>query len=134
MGVLIDTSWLIDVERRLVQDPRLAAELPDEPFVSSITIAELRMGVELSDAAHRRNREAFVEVLVREATIVAFGLDEAVAYGRTAAALRQAGQRIGERDLMIAATALANGHEVLTLNRSEFERVPGLMLREYPSS
>ncbi|MBK7329718.1 MAG: hypothetical protein IPI85_11745 [Dehalococcoidia bacterium] len=99
MGVLIDTSWLIDVERRLVQDPRLAAELPDEPFVSSITIAELRMGVELSDAAHRRNREAFVEVLVREATIVAFGLDEAVAYGRTAAALRQAGQRIGERDL-----------------------------------
>jgi len=74
MGVLIDTSWLIDVERRLVQDPRLAAELPDEPFVSSITIAELRMGVELSDAAHRRNREAFVEVLVREATIVAFAL------------------------------------------------------------
>ena len=134
MGVLIDTSWLIDVERRLVQDPRLAAELPDEPFVSSITIAELRMGVELSDAAHRRNREAFVEVLVREATIVAFGLDEAVAYGRTAADLRRAGQRIGERDLMIAATALANGHEVLTLNRSEFERVPGLMLREYPSS
>ncbi|WP_343393958.1 type II toxin-antitoxin system VapC family toxin [Candidatus Amarobacter glycogenicus] len=41
---------------------------------------------------------------------------------------------MGERDLMIAATALANGHEVLTLNRSEFERVPGLMLREYPSS
>ncbi len=134
MGVLIDTSWLIDVERRLVQDPRLAAELPDEPFVSSITIAELRMGVELSDAAHRRNREAFVEVLVREATIVAFGHDEADAYGRTAADLRRAGQRIGERDLMIAATALANGHEVLTLNRSEFERVPGLMLREYPSS
>ncbi|MBK6318955.1 MAG: hypothetical protein IPF51_09290 [Dehalococcoidia bacterium] len=82
MGVLIDTSWLIDVERRLVQDPRLAAELPDEPFVSSITIAELRMGVELSDAAHRRNREAFVEVLVREATIVAFGLRPAPPYVR----------------------------------------------------
>lgn len=40
--------------------------------------------------------------------------------------LRRAGTPIGERDLMIAATALANGHDVLTANVREFERVPGL--------
>jgi predicted nucleic acid-binding protein len=33
---------------------------------------------------------------------------------------------------MIAATAIANRHELLTLNRHEFERVPGLALRDVP--
>ena len=35
---------------------------------------------------------------------------------------------IGERDLLIAAIARATGHALATLNRSEFSRVPGLIL------
>jgi predicted nucleic acid-binding protein len=30
--------------------------------------------------------------------------------------------------MLVAATALARGHDVLTLNRAEFARVPGLRL------
>lgn len=45
--------------------------------------------------------------------------------------LRRAGVIIGERDLQIAAVALAGGHEIMTLNVSEFARIPGLVLRPF---
>ncbi|MDZ7727846.1 MAG: hypothetical protein U5Q44_06420 [Dehalococcoidia bacterium] len=48
-------------------------------------------------------------------------------FARLFAPLRQCRESmIGERDLQIAATALANGHDVLTYNVGEFRRVPGL--------
>ncbi len=40
--------------------------------------------------------------------------------------LRSRGISVGERDLQIAATALAHGHDVLTGNVAEFSRIPGL--------
>ena len=41
-------------------------------------------------------------------------------------ALRSAKIRPGTMDLKIAATALANGALLLSANRSDFDRVPGL--------
>lgn len=38
----------------------------------------------------------------------------------------------GERDLMIAATALSLGAGVLTANVQHFERVPGLRVESWP--
>jgi tRNA(fMet)-specific endonuclease VapC len=132
MGIVIDTSWLIAVERSLSRDSSIVLQLPNEPFVSGITIAELRVGVELADVAHRENREQFVDTILRSARILPFGTAEALQYGRLVAHLRRAGQNIGERDLLIAATAMANGHSILTHNRAEFERVPGLPLAPDP--
>jgi predicted nucleic acid-binding protein len=39
---------------------------------------------------------------------------------------------IGAHDLQIAATALADGHEVVTVNEREFGRIPGLVVRKLP--
>lgn len=47
---------------------------------------------------------------------------------RIYAELRRAGAMIGERDLQIAATAAAGGHQVLTRNVDEFRRVSGLQV------
>jgi len=38
---------------------------------------------------------------------------------------------IGERDLFIAATALAHGYGVVTANVREFSRVPGLAVEDW---
>jgi predicted nucleic acid-binding protein len=38
--------------------------------------------------------------------------------------------QLGAHDPLIAATALAYGHAVLTQNLREFQRVPGLLVRE----
>lgn len=130
MGVLIDTSWLIAVERELSRNPALVAQLPADPLVSSITIAELLVGLALADDEHKMPRSEFISLVQRESSILNFGIPEARAYADIAAHLRATGQRIGERDLLIAATAVANGHSILTLNLDEFSRVPGLEIGE----
>ncbi len=45
--------------------------------------------------------------------------------------LRQAGKSIGDADILIAATCLENGHEIVTNNTSHFSRIPGLMVRNW---
>lgn len=46
--------------------------------------------------------------------------------------LRARGELIGERDLQIAATAIAGRHDLATLNVGEFARIPGLTLVTLP--
>lgn len=45
--------------------------------------------------------------------------------------LSNKGQTIGERDSMIAGTALAHGHIMVTDNVREFARVPGLQIQNW---
>ena len=61
--------------------------------------------------------------------VIPFDLPAARIHGRLLARLLDAGQAIGAYDLMIAATALTHGYDVLTLNLRDFERVPGLVVR-----
>jgi predicted nucleic acid-binding protein len=43
--------------------------------------------------------------------------------------LRRAGNLIAPHDLMIGATALLHGYDVLTHNVRDFDRLPGLKVR-----
>lgn len=57
-----------------------------------------------------------------------FDLAEARCHARLWAELEARGVMIGPHDLQIAATGLAAGHEIATLNVQEFQRVPSLRL------
>ena len=48
--------------------------------------------------------------------------------------LHQTGQLIGDADILIAATCLECGCEVVTNNTSHFSRVPGLVVRNWLTS
>jgi tRNA(fMet)-specific endonuclease VapC len=131
MALLIDSSVLIELERRS-QSPNLLGQFaPDESLViASITVSELLVGAYRADTPERRlRRVAFLESALAYLTVLSFDTRAARTHARILTDLTSIGRVIGANDLLIAATALANDYAVLTENVREFERVPGLVVR-----
>jgi tRNA(fMet)-specific endonuclease VapC len=125
LAILIDTSVLVDAERRGLP---IGRRLDAEPAaISVVTASELLHGVHRAGEEDvRARRAAFVEGLLAALEPLPVTLAVARAHARIWAALEQDGKMIGAHDIWIAATAVSHGMEVATLNVAEFERVPGL--------
>ena len=94
-----------------------------------MTAAELIVGVHRADTPARgARRAAFVEAVLARLPVLPFDLSVARVYARLAAQLAGAGQTVAVADLLIAATAIAGGHELVTHNLRDFERIPGLRI------
>ncbi len=132
MAQLIDTSVFIELERRGEPLSALEAAIPGQSVaLAAITASELLVGLHRAvTSEHRRRREAFVATVLEQFPVLAFDLRVARIHAPLLAALTATGQRIGANDLLIAATALAHGHDVLTHNLREFGRVPGLIVHQ----
>lgn len=130
MGILIDTSALIAVERSQEAPAALFASVGDQPaYLASISAAELLHGVHRAESALRRERRGrFVEAVFSLLPVLPFDLEVARTHARLWADLSRQGQQIGAHDLLIAATALFHGLDLLAGNAREFERVDGLGL------
>lgn len=130
MTYLLDTSVCVAALR--AREPvmrRLAQVGPGAVAVSAMTVAELRYGVLKSRDPGATGAE--VKRFLGPLEMLPF--DEAAAgpHARVRWALEAAGQPIGERDLVIAATALAHGLTVATGNTREFGRVAGLSVEDW---
>lgn len=132
MAQLVDTSVFIALERRGASLANLAATAPNEAWVlASITTSELLAGVYRADTEARRlQRAAFVEAILAQLPVIPFDLAAARVHAQIWAELAASSQPIGANDLLIAATALAHDHIVLTHNLREFPRVPGLVAQQ----
>lgn len=132
MGLILDTSILIDTERGRFDMPAFLQSLGEESVaISAITASELLFGVErATDPGQRARRGAFVEAVLESIPAIPFDLAEARRHAQIWEVLSRLGARIGPHDLLVAATALAHDRAVATLNVGEFERVPGLTLAE----
>lgn len=128
--MILDTSVLVGAERGALRLESLLATLGDEPVaIAAITAAELLHGCHrAADAGVRARRFAFVDGLLELIPVLPFGVPEARRHADLWAVLSREGTMIGPYDLLIAATALAQGHALATLNRGEFARVAGLRL------
>ncbi len=94
--------------------------------VTAVSIAELEYGSRRSDDP-RRHRAGWQD-FIRGLPVLSFTREEAPEHAR----LREARTHpIGERDLLIAAIALANGYGVVTRNAAEFRRVRGLKVEAW---
>jgi tRNA(fMet)-specific endonuclease VapC len=126
VGLLVDTSLLVDLGRG-VRVVEIDAALGDEDrAISVITVSELLHGVLRAEGTTQVRRRAFVEHLL--AGLEAIPIAEAVArmHAHIWADLAARGSLIGAHDMWIAATALAHGLGVATRNAAHFERVTGL--------
>lgn len=125
MKYLLDTSTCVQILRAQEPTLRQFAQLgPDDVAISAVTVAELRYG-ELKGRTPSRARARLATFLD---ALEALPFDAAAAeqHARTRLALAKAGTPIGERDLIIASTALARSLTVVTGNAREFARMPAL--------
>jgi len=101
--------------------------LPVDGCYAAITLGEIHLGIFRAETETQREAgHNFLRSLERRFQRLDFGQEEAIAWAKLHDQLRRSGELIGERDLQIAATALAGGHSVMTGNVAEFSRVPGL--------
>jgi predicted nucleic acid-binding protein len=81
--------------------------------LSAVTASELLHGLyRARTAAQRHRRQAFVEGLLAQLPVIPFDLTVARVHASLWADLSQRGVVIGERDLMIGATAIAKDYTV----------------------
>jgi hypothetical protein len=114
---LLDTSVVVDHD---LIDP---GSLPDESAISAVTLAELAAGPHATaDEQERARRQDRLQWAAATWDPVAFDAEAARAYGRVFAATKAAGRSSRTRlaDLLIAATAAANGLPVYTRNPADF--------------
>lgn len=103
----------------------LDAQAPETLFLTSISLAELRAGVDVLPAGKRRN--ALARALADRVLpmfggrILPFEDRAAEAFGRIHAAARKAGNPIGFADCAIAAIATARGFMVATRDVRDFK-------------
>jgi predicted nucleic acid-binding protein len=122
---LLDTSVVIDLD-----DPAVAAALPDESAVSAITLAELAAGPHLAstgpESARRQTRLQQIEASFEP---LPFDAAAARSYGQVVAAVIEIGRSHRPRvaDLLIAATAHSNGLALYTRNPVDFVGLDGLI-------
>ncbi|MBV9659527.1 MAG: PIN domain-containing protein, partial [Acidimicrobiales bacterium] len=82
----------------------------------------------------RASRQAVLQTAESDFEPLPFDAEAARAFGRVAASLRSAGRKLQARgyDAMIAATAIANGLPLYTVNPADFSGIDGLDLRPVP--
>lgn len=125
LGIL-DTSTVVLLGRLSPDD------LPEEPLITAVTLAELSVGpLVASNRKERAARQAALQQAEADFRPLPFDADAARAFGRVAASLRASGRKVQARsyDAMIAATAIANDLPLYTVNPVDFAGIDGLDLR-----
>jgi tRNA(fMet)-specific endonuclease VapC len=126
---LLDTDTCIEViKEREPALSRVRTMSPDDLAISAMTLAELRYGA-LKSRDPARSLARIEALLSAPIAIAEFGMDAARHHAEIRLALRS--HPIGERDLVIAATARAAGLVVVTHNTRHFERVPDLEIDDW---
>lgn len=96
--------------------------------MAAITVAELRVGVQLAKGRKREKRERFVSAVLDAVSIEVYDLGVAEAHSALLAHVRRAGTPRGAHDLIIAATGRARERQVVSFDQSGFAGLPGVSL------
>jgi len=123
--VILDTGVIIAFERGTLDiDAALGA---DDAAIAAITAMELLVGVERADDAHRQRRALHVEAVLAGVPVVEYTSDVARAHARLAVQAMSLGKPRSAYDMIVAATAMAEGRTLLTTDASaDFTGLAGL--------
>jgi predicted nucleic acid-binding protein len=128
-GWLLDTNVLSEL-RRPKPEPKVVGFIASKPldrlFVSTVTFAEIRFGIEcVADAARRAELNNWLAHKVRpmfEQRVLAVSEDVMFKWRLLVADGRKVGHTYSQPDLIIAATALHHGLTVVSRDTSDFKK------------
>ncbi len=132
--VCLDTNVIIGaingrtpaIRTRLAEQMSLGADI----VIPVIALYEMRYGCAKSD--RREQSERLIEVFLASGIrVLAFEPEDADHAGDIRAILETKGTPIGPYDVLIAAQARRRGAVLVTTNRREFDRVPGLIVTSW---
>jgi predicted nucleic acid-binding protein len=126
--IVLDTN-VVSALMRAQADPVVVAWLdglpPESLWTTSITVFEIRLGLEILAAGRRRHQleEAFAKTLEEdfENRVLPFDQAAAQAAGRIAAERRRAGRIVEIRDVQIAGVVSLRKATLATRNTRHFE-------------
>jgi predicted nucleic acid-binding protein len=127
MMIHLDTSVLVDAfagQRRSLSALRAATAAGDVAVLSAVVLYEWRRGPRTEDES------AAVDTFFGDEALQAFGRREAECAAALYRQVRSARRR--QADLVIAACAIEHGAQLWTLNRTDFDDIPGLVLYHPP--
>ena len=141
MAWLLDTNVLSEL-RRPNPEPRVVAFVSGQPldqlYISVVTLAEIRFGIELVPEPSRR--VALNDWLTNNVRpmfhqrILPISEDVMLIWRLLVEEGRKVGHTFSQPDLIIAATAIHFGHTVVTRDRSEFEKARAPVLNPWSES
>ena len=103
-----------------------------EAALSAIGLTELIHGLYPAQTAEiRQRRESFLNELLTDLTIYPYTKETALLAGKIDGEQQSRGVVIPFGDLLIGATALSLGFNVLTVNVRDFLRIPGLTVMQF---
>ncbi|BCQ07068.1 MULTISPECIES: type II toxin-antitoxin system VapC family toxin [Mycobacterium] len=125
--ILLDTNVLSALMQR-TPDPRVVEWLDDQPvesiWTTSITVFEIRTGIELLERGRRRKRleQMFSQLLAEDLNgrVQPFDQSAALAAGSIAATRQSAGRTVEIRDVQIAGIATSRRAALATRNTRHF--------------
>jgi tRNA(fMet)-specific endonuclease VapC len=127
---VIDTNTVILLEKIID-----VSALPQEPMITSVTLAELSVGpLVASNPQEQAIRQLRLQQAESDFHPLPFDAAAARSFGRVSASLRRGGRKSQARafDAMIAAIAISNNLPLFTCNPTDFENIEDLDLRPIP--
>jgi tRNA(fMet)-specific endonuclease VapC len=131
MIYLLDTnivSYWMRGDEKLIS--KIKSHNPSELSICTVTLAEIYYGIEKSPVKKKERRKK-IERITSQLEIHAFDELAARKYAIIRSQLEKDGLDISERDLQIAAIAMANKLIAVTHNVKEFKRVAKLEVEDW---
>ncbi|MCE5228526.1 type II toxin-antitoxin system VapC family toxin [bacterium] len=126
--VLVDTSLFIEHLRARDKMATHLFRLSNESTIETCAI----VAAEIFYGARQPEAEEQAKSVLFPFQIHAFTIEMALRASAIVQSLKKINKVQDLRDVMVAATALELGIDMVTLNRKHFEKIPGLRIKDLP--
>jgi hypothetical protein len=134
-GGRADDQGILDTSIAILLADLDSSDLPSEPLITAVTLAELAVGpLVVAEENERARRQGHLQQAEADFVPLPFDAEAARSFARVAASMRASGRKTSARtyDAMIAAIAVAEDLPLYTCNPDDFEGIDGLEVVPVP--